>query len=130
MTNLLKDLEAVALLAEKATPGKWRCRPEDGVVILGGNCGGFSIEHCPDASSNAKLITAAINFLRTHHAEIAEALADARRWREVKRLTGKSVGGRGVAFEMHFEPLSIKGGTLTDYIDAAIDAQHNSAREG
>jgi len=61
--------------------------------------------------------------LRTHHAEIAEALKDARRYRAARECAG-SVG-------IYQGSPSLDSGVsllLGDDADAAIDA-HNSARE-
>jgi aryl carrier-like protein len=63
--------------------------------------------------------------LRTHHAEIAEALADARRWRAARDCVGDVGVYEGLASRDSGVSL-----LLGDEADAAIDAQHNSAREG
>jgi glycerophosphoryl diester phosphodiesterase len=72
--------------------------------------------------------------LRTHHAEIAEAVADAELWRHARDNTGNGlrvvVWNKGAPDNMDVifpSPNLLKN---TTYIDAAIDAQHNSAREG
>lgn len=91
MTDLLKELEAVALLAEKATPGEWHrhtdCPAEccwhmftapDGIY---GDGDGDLINSPEMGESDAAYIVALSNLFRTHHAEIAEAVRDAERWR-------------------------------------------------
>jgi hypothetical protein len=82
MTNLLKELEAVVDRAIRA-----RCENDDGLLI--------------DAGFDA------MDFLRTHHAEIAEAVKDARRYRWLKKNDNAYL-------------------LAEDVID---DAMHNSARE-
>jgi hypothetical protein len=135
MTDLLKDLEAVALLAEKAQ-GEWRlkdCKSDPTIyqivdatemVIAFPRRGTGGAQEKRAREDAAHLIAAAVNFLRTHHAEIAEAVADARRYRALKELTRKDWtvakdSARGGVFQF-----------IGDELDAAIDAQHNSAREG
>jgi hypothetical protein len=82
MTDLLKDLEAVAGLADKATPGEWvttvghHVKQAHGVMVVAKNeLRGEVAQH------NAAYIATLHNFIRTHHAEIAEAVKDAERWR-------------------------------------------------
>jgi hypothetical protein len=89
MTDLLKELEAVVAGLDECT---------DGV-----------------AESHYK----ALRFLRTHHAEIAEALKDARRmdWLE-RNAINITLDGR-----LH---RVMQIGTARDSIDTAM---HNSARE-
>lgn len=70
--SLLDELEGVARLAEKATPGEWLYRQGTAVVILGQGAGGFDLSCCPQPEGNAQTIAAAVNFIRTHHAEIAD----------------------------------------------------------
>lgn len=82
MNGLLKDLEAVAVLADKATPGEWvttvghHVKQAHGVLVVAKNeLRGEEHEH------NAAYIAAVSNMFRTHHAKIAEAVKDARRYR-------------------------------------------------
>ncbi|THD06163.1 hypothetical protein [Rhodanobacter lindaniclasticus] len=118
MTNLLKDLEAVALLAEKATPGDWVWRRDAGkpMLINGLMFGGDG----PDGQPNdAAFIIALVNLFRTHHAEIAEAVKDSARmdWLECNAIN-ITLDGR-----LH---RVMQIGTARDSIDTAM---HNSARE-
>lgn len=72
--------------------------------------------------------------IRTHHAEIAEAVADARRW---KCLRGQLALGRGDVFGVMADAIPDNATDTVDVIeplidagmDAFIDAMHNSARE-
>ena len=120
MNNLLKDLKAVALLADKATPGEWvttvghHVKQAHGVMVVAKNeLRGEVAQH------NAAYIATLHNFIRTHHAEIAEALKDARRmdWLE-RNAINITLDGR-----LHRE---MQIGTARDSIDTAM---HNSARE-
>lgn len=82
MIDLLKDLEAVALLADKATPGEWAASIGHHVKQIGGVIVADPCERRgPQAQHNAEYIAALSNLFRTHHAEIAEAVKDAKRWR-------------------------------------------------
>lgn len=68
----------------------------------------------------------AFDFLSTHHAEIAEALKDARRYRWLKQNATEQTGEYGEAAQLYFG--TYRAGPLE--LDAAIDAaMHNSARE-
>ena len=74
MTDLLKDLEAVALLADRLD------QLSDAVAAQRWN--EFSMRVPAEPHRDADLVLASIaRFLRTHHAEIAEAVKDAERWR-------------------------------------------------
>lgn len=96
MTNpLAQDLGGVVRLLEKATPGPWayskRNDPEWPASIISGMDTGraYAVAMCPryrnsDWSGDANAIIAAVNFLRTHSAEIAGALRDAERWRPIE----------------------------------------------
>ena len=97
MTNpLAQDLDGVVRLLEKATPGPWsyskRNDPEAPASIVSGTDAGiaYAIAMCPryrnsDWSGDANAIIAAVNFLRTHSAEIAGALRDAERLDYIER---------------------------------------------
>ena len=97
MTNpLAQDLGGVVRLLEKATPGKWNHYESkyDGDVYMvqaappkmhvlcryNGDGDGYTQQDV----DNAAAIAAAVNFLRTHSAEIAGALRDAERWRWIR----------------------------------------------
>ena len=99
MTNpLAQDLGGVVRLLEKATPGKWNHYESkyDGDVYMvqaappkmhvlcryNGDGDGYTRQDV----DNAAAIAAAVNFLRTHSAEIAGALRDAERWRVWREL--------------------------------------------
>lgn len=135
MTDLLKDLEAVTLLADKATPGEWRAWDDlDGdYAKVEGSPDGPNIANTgrlgwPEAKYNAAYITALSNLFRTHHAEIAEALRDARRWRHARKiLPVEYIEGSQREFESYGLPGSEEENIAADNaIDAAM---HNSARE-
>lgn len=142
MDKLLKDLEAVALLAEKATPGPWVANDGELATDLywaDGSMTADALAEFADGLSdppNAPFVAAAVNFLRTHHAEIAEAVADARRWRAshfadapIVTVTGEQLrkGIRPGDYAVPWDwPITAK----TKIRLIAIDAQHNSAGEG
>ena len=91
--------EVLALLA-KATPGEWKARPEQAIVILGGNAGGFCIADCPHAGDNSAAICAAVNYLRSHGAAIAELIAADKEYdsaRGLVRQTEATYGKRSAA---------------------------------
>jgi hypothetical protein len=144
VTDLLKELEAVVGLDARATPGKvelhtsysWRRIMADHWQSF--LVPGTDTDRHPnmDSVENAQFVVALVNWYRTHHAEIAEAVKDKARldWLERFILDG------GFA-HMYCEGLSVEldhptwdhvklGYEIRDAIDAAIDAQHNSAREG
>ena len=93
MTPLAQDLGGVVRLLEKPTPGKWNHYESkyDGDVYMvqaappkmhvlcryNGDGDGYTQQDV----DNAAAIAAAVNFLRTHSAEIAGALRDAERYR-------------------------------------------------
>lgn len=127
--SLLDELEAVVRLSELATPGPFvvddwgdvTANGEDVVARIATNY----VEDEPDAN----LLASAVNFIRAHHAEIAEALKDMARMDWL------------CSDEVHW--IEIQSNPRGDYvyvgtddrtplrrkIDAAIDV-HNSAREG
>lgn len=127
MNNLLKDLEAVALLADKATPGDWVWRRDAGkpMLINGVMFGGAG----PDGQPNdAAFIIALVNLFRTHHAEIAEAVKDARRWRHARKiLPVEYIEGSQREFESYGLPGSEEENIAAD--NAIDNAMHSSARE-
>lgn len=98
MTNpLAQDLGGVVRLLEKATPGPWTVgqfgsvhRPKvegsessvGSAIVVGGSKSGMYDGY----QENCEAIAAAVNFLRTHSAEIAGALRDAERWRVWREL--------------------------------------------
>lgn len=115
MTTLAQDLGGVVRLLEKATPGEWRVSGE--CVVFDDRrlvcCGRGRYECCGDPDvdgaehpivgllggnpniSDVETIAAAVNFLRTHSAEIAGALRDAERLDYIERtFTGMSNGER------------------------------------
>ena len=127
MADLLKDLDAVAGLDERATPGmielhtscSWR-------RIMAPRGRGFLVPGIDpdkhpnmDSIENAQFVVALVNWFRTHHTEIAQALKDARRmdWLE-RNAINITLDGR-----LHRE---MQIGTARDSIDTAM---HNSARE-
>jgi hypothetical protein len=95
MTDLLKELDAVAA----------------------------GLDECTDevAESHYK----ALRFLRTHRAEIAESLKDARRYRWLRALPGKNAE-RAMCPNADGGIVMFQGRTLDERIDANL---HNSARE-
>lgn len=138
MTELLRELEAVVGLADKATPGPWVANGGELATDLywaNGSMTADALAEFADGLSdppNAPFVEAAVNFLRTHHAEIAEAVRDARRYRWLRDEAHKEPHTRSVGIYCEWGSncdLSSIGGTDADVeIDAAIDA-HNSARE-
>ena len=93
MTDLLRDLEALVALLD-----------------------------APDNNLYAEATYKTMRFIRTHHAKIAEAVADARRYRWLRETNGR-----------HF-PVSVAmklgDATTGDEFDAVVDdAMRNSERE-
>lgn len=96
MTTIAQDLGGVVRLLEKATPGKWNHYESkyDGDVYMvqaappkmhvlcryNGDGDGYTQQEV----DNAAAIAAAVNFLRTHSAEIAGALRDAEGWQPIE----------------------------------------------
>lgn len=95
MTTIAQDLGDVLRLLEKATPGPWTVgrfgsvhRPKvegsessvGSAIVVGGSKSGMYDGY----KENCEAIAAAVNFLRTHSAEIAGALRDAERWRPIE----------------------------------------------
>ena len=136
MADLLKDLEAVTLLADKATPGEWRAWDDlDGdYAKVEGSPDGPNIANTgrlgwPEAKDNAAYITALSNLFRTHHAEIAEAVKLAK-WYRGLRDSDPDNGEPYIARERQ----DSWGNWKTEWLggldaDRALDAKHNSARE-
>lgn len=131
MNGLLKDLEAVAGLDERATPGiielhtscSWR-------RIMAPRGRGFLVPGIDpdkhpnmDSIENAQFVVALVNWFRTHHAEIAGAVKDARRLDWLNAF-------HGIDNECSLSVHHKDGGFLIDDLREAIDAaMHNSARE-
>ena len=99
MTTLAQDLGGVVRLLEKATPGPWTVgrfgsvhRPKaegsessvGSAIVAGGSKSGMYDGY----QENCEAIAAAVNFLRTHSAEIAGALRDAERYRWLRAAHG------------------------------------------
>lgn len=142
MNPLAQDLGGVVRLLEKATPGEWRVSGE--CVIFDDRrlvcCGRGRYECCGDPDvygaehpivgllggnpniSDVETIAAAVNFLRTHSAEIAGALRDAERYRWLKENCQHVPDELGVAGQLYFGTYA--GGEL----DAAIDAARAGER--
>ena len=106
MTDLLKELEAVVE----------RIRADSTEVRKVGI----------DPERERHIKRAAVNFIRTHHAEIAEAVKDARRYRWLRQAHESESPKYGLWHVRDYqgEPIS----NLNPSLDFAIDA-HNSARE-
>ncbi|MEY2160454.1 MULTISPECIES: hypothetical protein [unclassified Rhodanobacter] len=137
MTDLLKDLEAVALLAERATPGEWSVVPdgtnefgqiEYTIEVFDGSCPIVDTGVFYGDPHDANECAAAVNFIRTHHAEIAEAVKDARRWLYVLNNAEWIRDEDDTLMAIRLPPLTdlSSKGTRRDAID---NAMHNSARE-
>ena len=95
MNPLAQGLGGVVRLLEKATPGPWTVgrfgsvhRPKaegsessvGSAIVAGGSKSGMYDGY----QENCEAIAAAINFLRTHSAEIAGALRDADEWKPIE----------------------------------------------
>ena len=131
---MLAELDEVVRLAEKATPGPWALEHE-----RSGDVSIVNREHQGDdwdiatvhytRPANADLIAATINFIRTHHATLADmakrleaAERDARRYRWLRKrdVTFETEdGGEFIAF---IPELGDDGRKLDTSVDAAIDA--------
>lgn len=80
-----------------------------------------------DGRTDAIAVGKALAFLRTHHAKMAEAVKDARRYQDMRIALYQeniTVGEAELVLRVYGACPSI------EQFDAAIDAQHNSAREG
>ena len=86
MTNpLAQDLGGVVRLLEKATPGEWPEPEASRFVPDKFNVGDSAPYMLVGRDENdLRAAVAAVNFLRTHSAEIAGALRDAERYRWLK----------------------------------------------
>ena len=109
MTTISQDLGGVVRLLEKATPGPWTVgrfgsvhRPKvegsessvGSAIVVGGSKSGMYDGY----QENCEAIAAAINFLRTHSAEIAGALRDAERYRWLRmRLAAEELDNEDAA---------------------------------
>lgn len=136
--SLLKDLEAVALLADKATPGEWvttvghHVKQAHGVMVVAKNeLRGEVAQH------NAAYIATLHNFIRTHHAEIAEAVRDARRYRWLRNIAWSipSIAQQELPAVAVFSGTGrrckdISGAEMDQAIDAAIVITQGSVQEG
>ena len=135
--SLLDELEGVVRLSEDATPGEWfvatHGQPENHWRVA--DCGGSKSslpnqlvvaeigDYCKAAEDDAAYIAALSNFIRTHHAEIANmakrleaAERDAARYRKLRELTKHA---------WTVSEYARRGGVLQYTgieIDAAIDA--------
>ena len=134
MTTLAQDLGGVVRLLEKATPGPWHysekgfsTKPTPMVYATGQDlnyiamCRDFGNEGPTLNEENAQAIAAAVNFLRTHSAEIAGALRYAERYRWLR----EHVTDRFVRNNEH-EPCLLLPHNVDylspDEIDTAIDS--------
>lgn len=130
MTNpLAQDLGGVVRLLEKATPGPWTVgqfgsvhRPKvegsessvGSAIVVGGSKSGMYDGY----QENCEAIAAAINFLRTHSAEIAGALRDAERYRWLKCNCQHMPDELGIAGQLYFGTYA--WGDLDTAIDSAM----------
>ena len=90
MTNpLAQDLGGVVRLLEKAAPGEWREPEASRFVPDKFNVGDSAPYMLVGRDENdLRAAVAAVNFLRTHSAEIAGALRDAERYRWLRAAHG------------------------------------------
>lgn len=130
MTIIAQDLGGVVRLLEKATPGKWNHYESkyDGDVYMvqaappkmhvlcryNGDGDGYTQQDV----DNAAAIAAAVNFLRTHSAEIAGALRDAERYRWLKCNCQHMPDELGIAGQLYFGTYA--WGDLDTAIDSAM----------
>ena len=129
MTTLAQDLGGVVRLLEKATPGPWTVgrfgsvhRPKaegsessvGSAIVAGGSKSGMYDGY----QENCEAIAAAINFLRTHSAEIAGALRDAERYRWLKCNCQHMPDELGIAGQLYFGTYA--WGDLDTAIDSAM----------
>jgi hypothetical protein len=130
MTNpLAQDLGGVVRLLEKATPGPWTVgqfgsvhRPKvegsessvGSAIVVGGSKSGMYDGY----QENCEAIAAAVNFLRTHSAEIAGALRDAERYRWLKCNCQHMPDELGIAGQLYFGTYA--WGDLDTAIDSAM----------
>lgn len=84
-STLAQDLGGVVRLLEKATPGKWPEPEASRFVPDKFNVGdGAPYMLVGRGENDLRAAVAAVNFLRTHSAEIAGALRDAERWQPIE----------------------------------------------
>jgi hypothetical protein len=153
MTNLLKELEAVAGLAERADQGCWRMwanelrsSPEDDADVDHSH---IIASFAGARTHNLHFVQALVLLYRTHHAEIAEAVKGAAYGRALQSAmeaeyraakTSRKGGKQAEWVTTHCllrrvkaaaDHLTDMGNPITesDQPLAAIDAMHNSARE-
>lgn len=94
MSDIAQDLGGVVRLLEKATPGEWFARRGYRYMHVRAKGDKFGDHYIMEArqrgtvrlDDDAKAIAAAINFMRTHSAEIAGALRDAERYRWLRNM--------------------------------------------
>ena len=110
--SLRDELEGVVRLAEKATPGPFVVDDYGDVTANGEDIariasGGYEAEH------DAKLFASAVNFIRAHHAEIADM---AKRLEAAERLPAK---WRSIADGEIGDAYAGPWNTCADELDAA-----------
>ena len=99
MSDIAQDLGGVVRLLEKATPGEWREPEASRFVPDKFNVGdGAPYMLVGRDENDLRAAVAAVNFLRTHSAEIAGALRDAERYRWLRmRLAAEELDNEDAA---------------------------------
>lgn len=120
--SLLDELEVVVRLASKATPGEWpkpefpENSPNEAFIRLGAGYLEFG-GSMGQRESNAEFVSAAVNFLRTHHATLADM---AKRLEAAERDAARYQWLRDSASKDDWDKMAF--GCITDYqLDAYID---------
>lgn len=86
MTDLLDEVERVAKLCEKATPGEWFCghgEGKGGLTVIDDGRTAYDSMHCIEAEAHdAEAIVALRNLFHSHGEELLAAVRDASLWRK------------------------------------------------
>ncbi|HEV2540248.1 MAG TPA: hypothetical protein VGU03_11125 [Frateuria sp.] len=139
--DLLKELEALVLLDARATPGQvelhtscsWR-------RIIAERNRAFLVPTIDpdrhqnmDSAENAQFVVALVNWYRTHHAEIAEAVKKRDALIELLAQAQDELvcSHRSMTHETSFDEIQSKRVVrVINRIEPILKTQHNSAREG
>ena len=136
MTNpLAQDLGGVVRLLEKATPGPYEASHP---IEPGFGFGAWStiagddeivVAQC-QFPADANAVAAAINFLRTHSAEIAGALREADRYRKLKEHFSARYHRATMDYWVLDGEVKTASQFFTDEIDLTLDAALDAMQQG
>ena len=121
MTTIAQDLGGVVRLLEKAAPGEWREPEASRFVPDKFNVGdGAPYMLVGRDENDLRAAVAAVNFLRTHSAEIAGALRDAERYRWLKDKANYARNSDPIVVFGPKHDKMLEGPLLDTAIDAAM----------